>query len=88
VLGNNKIPRASRAPITLFWGAQMLKFRLKALSAAIAAASIGVAAPAWSEEDQIEEIVVTGSYIKRSSPSRLSTRNPSSEAVLRSPLMS
>ena len=45
----------------------MLKFRLKALSAAIAAAAIGVAAPAWSEEDQIEEIVVTGSYIKRSS---------------------
>ena len=43
----------------------MLKFRLKALSAAIAAAAIGVAAPAWSEEDQIEEIVVTGSYIKQ-----------------------
>lgn len=45
----------------------MPRFKLRALSAGIAAAVMGVAAPAWSEEDQIEEVVVTGSYIKRSS---------------------
>ena len=45
----------------------MRRFRLKALSAGIAAAAIGVSAPAWSEDERIEEVVVTGSYIKRSS---------------------
>ena len=45
----------------------MPRFRLKALSVGIAAAALGVSAPVWSEDEKIEEVVVTGSYIKRSS---------------------
>lgn len=43
------------------------KFRLTALSASIAAVSLGVNAPLLADDDDLEEVIVTGSYIKRSS---------------------
>ena len=42
------------------------KFKISALSAGVAAA-LSVAPPSFAQTDQLEEVVVTGSYIRRSS---------------------
>lgn len=46
---------------------QAKKFKLSALSVGVAAAALGSAPPSFAQQDQIEEIITTGSYIRRSS---------------------